>query len=128
MDSNQLLLDAALAHLRAQGRQARRVGSCVYRTAEGLGCAFAPAIADYGPDLEGITARNILTSNTGRMRLHEWARGCSPEFVEAVQHVHDFWTASSGEPFLHYIERGMARVANQFGLKYTPPPPPQPNS
>lgn len=125
MDSNQLLLDAALAHLRAQGRQARRVGSCVYRTAEGLGCAFAPAIREYSPDMEGTIAGALLDPANGFLgALHDWVRGADGLLANLIQSAHD--NAASDTPadleqFLWDFENAMQRLSLRYGLEYSPP-------
>lgn len=119
--SNQNLFDAALAHIRKQGCQAGSTNncgnfSCKYRDDDGNGCAFAPAIKTYHPDLECRLADELILDY--KERLHDWAANCDPQIAKNIQHCHDSYDDENDGDFVKYFETKMQTVAQRHGLVY----------
>ncbi len=120
--ANQRLFDEALKHIRAQRKQALQgdiaVGMCVYRSADGLKCAFGPAIRDYNVDMEGSSASEII--HDWPDSLHEWAQPASGYLADRIQGAHDSQRGFTGDRFVHMFEQGMKTIAEDYNLTYTP--------
>jgi hypothetical protein len=129
--SNQAVFDAALKHIRKQGKPSMdEAGDCYYRSPEGLQCAFAPCIAIYDGGMEAFPASYLLDKWNGC--LHEWAQDCHPDLADEIQRAHDengliklvnLWNcpetvANINSPFVKNFEERMQSLAKYWDLKY----------
>lgn len=119
--ASQAVLNAAWDHILEQGEPSMSDNgsdSCMYKNPKGLGCAFAPAIKDYRPTMEGSVAEDLLDSFSDY--LHGWAQDCDTCFANAVQLCHDTPAQSIDAGFLgpdKFIAEFRARVTE---LVYDP--------
>jgi hypothetical protein len=128
LQATKAVFDAALKHVREQRCQSitmvydaeidEEKPSCRYRGPNGTQCAFAPAIKDYLPEMENMPADLLL--NKYYECLHDWAKNCNSTVAVRIQRAHDNWFDGEGVPFMEYFERNMKKVAEIFGLDYTP--------
>jgi hypothetical protein len=120
--SNQAVFDAALKHIREQGKPSINEKGCLYLSSAGLQCAFAPCIAIYNPELEGKSAGQLLREYSPA--LYPWARDCVPELACQIQNAHDNlatryrFMCMSNSDFLNDFELTMEGIAKTWKLKY----------
>lgn len=116
--TNQEFFDAAVAHLRKQGRPAETHDfQCVYETEDGLMCAVGGVMPPWVR--AAAKAAGVNGNGAGTLRAHcpeadQFFAGVQTGLMEAVQEVHDGNDPDSWEPLFK-------SVADQFGLAYTPP-------
>lgn len=131
--TNQQAFDAAVKHLRNQGRRSfdekARTGptsgnGCLYRGPDGRRCAVGALIpnAIYHKDMEGRTARDLLViyPEVAVRFLDDDAVWLLAE----LQAVHDdpgSWRTYHGAGFSPYGESQLKSVAARLNLTYTPP-------
>lgn len=109
---NQEIFDTVVKHLRTQKVQAvNGVGSCQYRTDDGLKCAIGCLLTDseYSPSMEGCRVSEISLP----ARLHGNLR-----LLGELQNVHDHHGDTGGAT---KWEEALRAVADKFGLLYTLP-------
>lgn len=123
-EANQQLLNEAWAHIIKQGcasvLEACDVdyadASCQYRNPQGLGCAMAPVIVDYDPEMETISAADLL-SQFGE-NLHAWALDVRPDFAGEVQRAHDNATKHATRAgFIPAFKENMQATATRYNLR-----------
>ncbi len=124
--NEQRFFDASLTHIRNQGKPSMGENmSCMYATASGLGCAFAPAIMEYDPAQEGSAAYEYPLH-----LLHSWARELDSDLVSDVQSAHDLSSSLTATEFLPSFERKMKDAAHNYNrniidstliVRYRPP-------
>jgi hypothetical protein len=83
----QQLLNRSVAHIRQQGKPSMEDDSCLYRSPDGRGCAAAPFIKNYDPEMEH--------DDWSALAVH-WADALDPEAVlhekfvtDVLQESHD---------------------------------------
>lgn len=124
-DANQRLFTEAWEHIHAQGCASVAEetgvsnydgGFCRYQTAEGLGCAMAPAIEDYSPEMETCGASRLMREFADN--LYPWARDASELFVTTLQRCHDQATLSGDRGrFMAEFEEAMRACAGVWDLE-----------
>lgn len=118
--ATQAVLNAAWIHIHAQGEPSVKVSSldsgfvCRYRNPKGLGCAFAPAIKDYNPEMEGTPAGVLLKCHPAQ--LHTWARACNTGIAGRIQQAHDEAAVNFPETFLLTFQSRIQRIINDNHL------------
>jgi len=118
LKATQRVFDEALKHIRKQRRPSLDSHeSCVYRGPHGLGCAFAPAIKSYDPDMEGDSAIRVLDSYNEN--LHPWAREADRDACNDIQLAHDRSPRYDDAIFMENFELLMRETADTYGLVYT---------
>ena len=123
MSIEQRLFDMALEHIREQkGPSTDKNGGCVYRTNDGKGCAFAPAIRSYESRLEGKNASTLLRHYRGF--LHPWVVGANERLADNIQLAHDdavIEAKYTDKDFIVAFEENMHDVSEVFDVKYRLP-------
>lgn len=111
-EQQQYLFDTSARHILRQGRQSIRQvdGMCVYRAANGDGCAAAPFITEYDSLMEGRGWVGLI--HLFRANLAPETVGQS-EFVSLLQVCHDH--AGKGT-FMVDWSRAMRDLAEKYGL------------
>jgi hypothetical protein len=120
----QQIFDTVVAHLRQQKSKALSdVGSCMYRSDDGKKCAAGCLMTDeeYAPGMEGNSIGAILASDARSngvsipcpTSLFE-KLGQHASLIRKLQIVHDSREVKDWED-------GLAIVARQYNLTYTPP-------
>jgi|HubBroStandDraft_5_1064220.scaffolds.fasta_scaffold472574_1 hypothetical protein len=118
--TKQSLFDAMIGHLRKQGcRSVSPWGACMYRSPDGLKCAFGGVIPDrlYGAWMEGMNSGNVLRAEDCPEELKTMFPVEVRPLAYAVQSVHD--NHDNYEP--SQWEAHFKRVANEFGVRYSSP-------
>jgi hypothetical protein len=111
------LFDKSVRHILKQKRKAFEGGSCRYRTTEGLGCAAAPFIKDYSPDMEGTNWKGLVhyydNSPLDPLAVKH------VEFVRQLQSLHDRAAieSESDEDFLRIYKLLVSTFAEAHGLQ-----------
>lgn len=123
--ANQRLFDEALKHICKQGRKSAKDQwggtNCMYRSPEGLGCAFAPAIKNYISDCEGQDA-GWFYQDDNIDYLHDWAKDADPELAATIQLCHDdLVLIEDEEEFVNKFKINMQRAAERYELQYIEP-------
>jgi len=113
MKTKQELFDISLNHIRQQGGPSvNKSGGCVYRSKDGFGCAAAPFINEYVPEMEDHSWGGLCGA---------WPDHLDPSavehygFVSRLQWCHD---ASPINDFMSSYEGRMRRLAEREGLQY----------
>lgn len=115
MKTEQRLFNEALAHIRKQGKPSiDDDNACLYRSPEGLGCAFAPAIKHYDPDMEDSTANHLLENH--KEDLYDWVHDVDTNFALDLQNAHD--CNSKAPNFMVEFENSMGYLVDKWGLEY----------
>ncbi len=121
--ANQRLLDEAWAHIIAQGHASvyedsdmrYEDGVCRYDGGDGIGCAFAPAIKDYDPEMETVSAADVIEQFPNK--VHAWVRDVNKLFANEVQRAHDNAVIQTPrEHFMSKFKANMAAVAERYSL------------
>ena len=126
--AKQFVFDTALEHIRNQGggsyfikddNYGNKEPSCQYKY-NGLGCAFAPMIAEYDESLENNSACNLV--NSFEDKLYPSAVEAGGEFCQEIQRCHDSaamddYLRKGG--FMGMYEHNMKRLAHKYKLQYT---------
>lgn len=120
-EDRQYVFDVALAHIREQGGPSITEDhgdvNCAYKSPEGKSCAFAPFIKEYGGELEGTLAKDLVVGSPER--IDDRAVAAGSDFCRGIQRCHDYPSMST--TFLADYERDMSELASEYGLSYTPP-------
>ena len=121
-ESNQALFTASWNHIRKQGvpsvtqETSPNVTSCVYRNDAGLGCAFAPAIESYNPEMEGSSAAELLEQFPNS--IFAQFRDAGHGFADSLQAAHDS-NSNHCDPadFMKNFEGEMIYLAESYNLE-----------
>ena len=120
----QQLFNASLEHVRKQGKASMLGTTCVYRGPNGEGCAAAPFIRIYSPDMEN-TNWHTLASRFPQS-VSEDSRNFA-RFVTELQRAHDSsatyfvddqQVVASDAKFMERYESAMKRIAENHRLDY----------
>ncbi len=114
-DERQALFDISLNHIRAQGEPSMDEQGCVFRNAEGLGCAAAPFITNYEPEVEEIS----IYGGCDVEKYFDPLAVKHSELVAMLQLAHD--GVCEHIDFLGAYEYQMEKLAKKHSLSYTPP-------
>ena len=111
--ANQRVFDEALKHIREQGKPSFVIHEdrCLYKSPEGLGCAFAPCIKTYLPEMENSYASDLLECYPDN--IHEWAQDCNRALADHIQRAHDEAARSmktNSRSFMDIFESNMQEV------------------
>lgn len=133
--SQQKAFDIALEHIRQQGCPSGLIvgntAICKYRGPEGRGCAFAPFITDYNPQMENKKAYAIMQdwANSVRDVAHE----AGFTFMDLIQECHDsafrhaknmtFAETLDLDIFMEEYEQNMEVLSKKYELNYSKPQP-----
>jgi hypothetical protein len=110
----QKTFDTMCEHLYKQGKQSMEDEHCVYRASDGSRCAFGCLISDedYDEILEGNTCSMLVQQKRVEFDNIETAMMC-----RIVQRIHDIYIVDD-EGWIDYLNRNLANVAFDFGLKF----------
>lgn len=114
----QSLFNTSLEHIRKQGKPSRKGKICVYKTEDGLGCAAAPFIKTYRPEMDsgnGICFSHICSQFPDNVVKEAFA---NMYFVDQLQNCHD--RIDTYSDFMTQYEINMKNLAERFDLFYTP--------
>lgn len=117
MTTAQAIYDKSLAHIRKQGTRAHYLGSCKYRTEEGLQCVAGCHIPDgvYSPAMERSDICSVLSNFDGLDHLYPHRM-----LLLTMQVAHDSTLAKGMAAW----EARMAVIAFDNDLVYSPAPQP----
>jgi hypothetical protein len=105
----QEMFDISAKHILAQGKpsMASSEGGCMYRTPDGLKCAFGPFIPDdkYSPGLEGLKAFEVI---------RQLGLNLDTSFSTRLQKCHD--DSSIYSAFISDYVRRMRILAKNYDL------------
>jgi len=119
----QIIFDVVLFGIRAQGGPSMNGKECAYRSPMGRRCAVGMWIANdqYDPLMEGKT---VLSLTRLFPKIPAWFHE-HELFMSALQHAHDY---SAYGNFQFEFESRMHQLAEEEGLRYTPPQVPMPHA
>ena len=124
-EANQEVFDRAWNHILKQGKKSITVNedgqvNCVYKSENGLSCAFAPCIKEYNPILENKSAF-VLFDNGYSECLDPVILNADPDFCSSVQYCHDGAPNDSDKVFINDFKRRMIKLAKEKDLKISDP-------
>ena len=127
--TRQEAFDIALNHIRKQNGPAFSEGlGCLYRTEDGMSCAFAPFIINYDSKLENVPANRLVQDSDGTFdgKIDSKVNPAHASFYADLQRCHDdaadgFIAGEDEEWFMEQYEKFMSQLAHYAGISYEKP-------